>query len=70
MKQIKVIIERSSDMFSSYAENVDGIYGGGETVQEANDSSVAAINLFKKYNTTEYIPDILKGDYELVTSIL
>lgn len=70
MKQIKVIIERSSDMFSSYADNVEGIYGGGETVQEAKDSIVDAINLYKKYNIEENIPDILKGDYELVTSII
>ncbi len=66
MKQIKVVIERSVDMFSSYAENVEGIYGGGGTVQEAKDSIVAAINLYKKHNTTGNIPEILKGEYELV----
>jgi len=27
MKQIKIVIERSADLFSSYAENVEGVYG-------------------------------------------
>jgi|GEM_PF-6948983 len=27
MKTIKIIIERRADMYNSYAENVEGIYG-------------------------------------------
>ena len=30
MKVVKVIIEKTKDMYSSYAENVAGIYGGGD----------------------------------------
>jgi predicted RNase H-like HicB family nuclease len=66
MKQIKIVIERSADLFSSYAENVEGIYGGGETVEAAKQSIVDAIGLFKKNNSKKNIPDNLNGDYELI----
>ena len=66
MKQIKIVIERSADLFSSYAENVEGIYGGGNTVEEAKQSIEDSIRLLKKHNRKENIPDILKEDYEVV----
>ena len=64
MKEVKIIIERSKDMFSAYAENVEGIYGGGKTVAEAKQSIVDAIRLYKKYNKS--VPAILKGEYKLI----
>jgi len=66
MKQIKIIIERSKDLYSAYAENVEGIYGGGDTVEEAKQSILDAIRLLKKYNKNDNIPGILKGEYKLV----
>jgi hypothetical protein len=66
MKQIKVIIERSANLFGAYAENVSGITGSGDSVEEAKRSLLKTIRLFKKYNTEENIPDILKGDYKLI----
>ena len=66
MKQIKIVIEKSKDHYSSYAENVEGIYGGGETPEEAKQSVVDAIRLLKKHNKIENVPAILKGKYELV----
>lgn len=65
MKTIKIVIERSADLYSSYAENVEGIYGGGDTVEEAKQSILESIRLLKEYNTTENIPAILKVDYEI-----
>ena len=66
MKQVKIIIERSRDHYSSYAENVEGIYGGGDTPEKAKQSIIDAIKLLKKYNKPASIPAILKGNYELV----
>jgi len=66
LKQIKIIIERSDDSYTSYAENVTGIYGHGDTVEEAKQAALAGINLLKKYNKDENIPKILKGDYEII----
>jgi len=66
MKLIKVIIEKTKDMYSSYAENVPGIYGGGDTVEEAKKSILDAIKLFKEHNDTKHIPAILKGKYAII----
>lgn len=38
-KKIKVIIERSIDSYWSYAENVEGINGVGDTVDDAKQSA-------------------------------
>ena len=65
MKKVKIVIERSDNLFSAYAENVNGVYGAGNTVSEAKDSVVKAIELLHKYNKTK-IPSILKGEYSLV----
>ena len=65
MKQVKIVIERSNDLFSAYAENVEGIYGAGNTVSEAKDSVLKAIKLLHKYNK-DNVPSILKKEYSLV----
>lgn len=64
--EIKVIIERSADQYSAYADNVEGVYGGGNTVSEAKKSILEAIDLLKKYNSEENIPAILKGEYRVI----
>ncbi|OKL42095.1 type II toxin-antitoxin system HicB family antitoxin [Pontibacter flavimaris] len=66
MKQVRIIIEKTDDLYSAYAENVEGVYGGGETVAEAKQSVVDAIRLLKQYNAEEGVPAVLKGEYELV----
>ncbi|MGF2412122.1 type II toxin-antitoxin system HicB family antitoxin [Ferruginibacter sp.] len=65
-KKIKIIIERSDDSYSSYAQNVPGVYGHGDTVDEAKQSALTGIELLKKYNKDENIPSILKGEYEII----
>ena len=35
MGKIKVTIEKGADLFGAWAENIPGIYGEGNTVQEA-----------------------------------
>jgi len=66
IKKIKIIIERSDDSFSSYAENVPGIYGHGDTVEDAKQSALTGLDLLKKYNNKENLPDILTGNYEIL----
>jgi predicted RNase H-like HicB family nuclease len=65
METIKIIIEKTKDMYSAYAENTKGIYAGGDTVEEVKQSVVDAIRLLKNYNTSENIPEILKGNYQI-----
>jgi predicted RNase H-like HicB family nuclease len=66
MKTVKIIIEKSKDMYSAYADNVEGVYGGGDTVEEAKRSVLDAIRLLKEHNSQSNVPAILKGDYRLV----
>ena len=66
MKQIKVIIERSKDSYSAYGESVDGIWGMGDTVEEAKSSALKSLRLFLDNNEAKNIPKELKAEYELV----
>lgn len=65
MKTIKIIIEKTKDQYTAYAENVEGIYGGGDTVEKAKASIEKSIQLIKKHNK-ENSPKILLSDYQLV----
>jgi hypothetical protein len=47
MKEIKIIIERSKNAYSAYAENVEGISGMGDTVADAKRSVLQAIEIQK-----------------------
>lgn len=66
MKQIKIVIEKTKNHYGAYAENVEGINGGGDTPEEAKQSIVDCIRIIKKHHNRHSIPAILKGDYELV----
>ncbi|WP_346317045.1 hypothetical protein [Chitinophaga sp. YIM B06452] len=66
MKVVRIIIERSKDFYSAYAENIEGVYGGGATVQEAKQSALDAIKLLIKHNDPRHVPAVLKGKYEIV----
>ena len=63
MGKLIVKIEKGTDLFGAWAENVAGIYGQGETVQETKDSIMDGIKDYKKYN--EVIPEELEGDIEI-----
>lgn len=66
METIKIIIEKTKDMYTAHADNVGGIFAGGDTVEEVKQSVIDAIRLLKTYNTKENIPDILKADYQII----
>ena len=66
METIKIIIERSADHFAAYSENCDGIYGGGDTAEEAKANALEGLRLFLETQPADKIPDILKGEYEVV----
>ncbi len=65
MNTIKIVIEKTKDQYTAYAENVEGIYGGGDTVAEAKESILDALRLFKKHNIKS-LPKILRDNYTLV----
>lgn len=60
MKIVKIVIEKSKDGYWSYAENVEGITGGGNTVAEAKQSALDSIEIIKGFDK---VPKILQGEY-------
>lgn len=66
MKVIKIIVEETKDGFSAYADNVEGIYAGGETLNEVKSNILNAIKLLKGNNTEDNIPEILNGEYQIM----
>ena len=66
MEKIIINIGASSDHFGAYAENCDGIYGAGNTVQEAKENVIEGLKLLVKTTKQEELPEILKSDYEIV----
>ena len=65
MKKIKIIIEKSSDSYGAYSENVSGIYGAGDTAETCKQSILDAIETIKTLDESQ-VPTVLKGNYEVV----
>lgn len=63
MKKIRVVIEKTKDFYTAYAENVEGVTGGGETVKEAKESIEDSIQIVKDLPKA---PKILKGKFEII----
>ena len=63
MKTIKIIIEKTKDMYTAYAKNAEGIYGGGNTIEEAKASIDTSIKLYNKYNKLD--PEEYSISYEI-----
>jgi len=64
METLKIIIKKSSDYYDAYAENCDGVYGAGNTVEEAKQNVIEGLQLFIKYNKDK-LPKILQGEYTI-----
>jgi predicted RNase H-like HicB family nuclease len=65
MKTIRVIIEKTADGYSGYADNVTGIYAMGDTVDEVKQSVQDAIDTILEFDKAN-IPDVLRGEYQIV----
>ena len=48
MKIIRIVIERSNDCYWAYAENLDDVSGGGDTVEEAKKEVLNSLELQKE----------------------
>jgi predicted RNase H-like HicB family nuclease len=66
MKKLTIIIEKTKDMYSSYAENMEGIYGGGNTIEEAKESINISIKLYQKHNNLK--PQEYEMTYKIITN--
>ena len=59
MKIIRMVIERSKDCYWAYAENLAGVSGGGDTVEEAKKEALNALELQKE------LGNIANREYEI-----
>ena len=66
MQTLTIIIEKSSNYYDAYADNCDGIYGAGNTVEEAKKNVLEGLRLFVETTKTDDLPEILKNSYEIV----
>ncbi len=62
-EKLIIIIEKSSDFYSAYADNCHGIYGAGNSVDAVKKDVIKGLCLF--INTTPELPELLKKDYEI-----
>ena len=65
MAKVCIIIEKGTDLFSAWAENIPGIYGEGKSVKEVKEDILKSISLYKELNEEKNIPEELKGEYEI-----
>ncbi len=63
MEELRIVIEKTSDYYDAYAENCDGIYGAGNSIEEVKENIKEAIRLIKEELPREQWPEILKGEY-------
>jgi predicted RNase H-like HicB family nuclease len=61
--KLTITIEKGIDQYGAWVEEVPGIYGAGDTVNDVKKDILGAIELYKKYNSV--VPDILQGDFEI-----
>ncbi|MDR0546018.1 MAG: type II toxin-antitoxin system HicB family antitoxin [Dysgonamonadaceae bacterium] len=64
MNKLIINLGASKDHYGAYAENCPGIYGAGNTVDEAKQNVMEGLRLYIKYNK-ENLPEILQGNYEI-----
>ncbi len=61
--QITIIIEKGTEMFGAWVEEVPGIYGSGINVNDVKQDILNAIELYKTHN--KVVPDILTEEFEI-----
>ncbi|HPX05599.1 MAG: antitoxin HicB [Bacteroidales bacterium] len=66
MKKLRIIIERGNDLFAAYAENCEGVYGEGYSVEEAKASALKGLEFLVNNNDPKNLPSILNSEYEIV----
>ncbi len=63
MGKLKVTIEKGTELFGAWLNDVPGIYGEGMTVQDTKESLLKSIDLYKEYNTE--VPKALQGEVDI-----
>jgi len=62
MNKITVTISKGEQTYGAWIDGIPGVYGQGDTIEEAKNELVNGLKLYLKYNSET--PDVLKGEYE------
>ena len=62
MEKLIVTIAKGDESYGAWVDSIPGIYGQGDTVQEAKKELEAGLELYVKYN--KEVPTILQGEFE------
>jgi predicted RNase H-like HicB family nuclease len=68
MEKLIIQIEASKDFFDGFAVNVDGISGGGNTIEECKANILEGLKLMVKNSDKSYCKAplwLINGDYEI-----
>ena len=60
-----MIIEKSKDFFDAYAENCDGIYAAGDSIEAVKDDTMKAIEGIKHNLPEDRWPKQIQGEFEI-----
>jgi predicted RNase H-like HicB family nuclease len=65
MEKIIITVGASSDHFGAYSENCEGVYGAGNTAEEAKADALKGLELFIQSREKKDLPALLQGAYEI-----
>ena len=65
-KKLIIVVGASKDHYGAYAENCEGIYAAGDTIEETQKDVLEAIRLLKENLAKADWPEILREEYEIV----
>jgi predicted RNase H-like HicB family nuclease len=66
MEKLIIEIAKSQDHYGAYAVNCTGVYGAGNTVEEAKENVLEGLRLLIESRKSDELPDILKGEYKVL----
>jgi len=61
-EKLIVTIAKGVDTYGAWIDCIPGIYGQGDTVEEAKENLNEGLKLYLKYNTE--IPEVLQGEFK------
>jgi predicted RNase H-like HicB family nuclease len=62
MEKLIVTIAKGKENYGAWVENLPGVYGQGDSVEETKKSLIEGLELYVKYN--KEVPAVIQGEYE------
>jgi predicted RNase H-like HicB family nuclease len=65
MDKIIIKVGASKDHFGAYSENCPGIFGAGDTAEDARQNALKGLTLLVDSRDQKDLPEILRGEYTI-----